>query len=152
MEEHLPKSIAVMLPPLTCAHEGDTRVYAQFIRNILRGENIILKSAGEQVRSWCYVVDCALGILYILIKGKDKEAYNISDSNSIVSIREMADIIAEIGNKEVIINAPSEIEKRGFNVVKREILDSSKLQALGWRAHCDIRQGLEHTIKHIQTY
>lgn len=132
--------------------EGDTRVYAQFIRNILRGENIIMKSTGEQVRSWCYVVDCALGILYILIKGKDKEAYNISDSNSIVSIREMADIIAEIGNKEVIINAPSEIEKRGFNVVKREILDSSKLQALGWRAHCDIRQGLEHTIKHIQTY
>lgn len=130
--------------------ESDTRVYAQFIRNTLRGEDIIMKSAGKQVRSWCYVVDCALGILYVLMKGKDKEAYNISDTNSIVSIREMAGIIAELGNKKVVINAPTEVEKKGFNVVNKEILDSSKLQALGWRARWGIRQGLEHTIKHIQ--
>lgn len=109
-----------------------------------------MKSKGEQVRSWCYVVDCALGILYVLIKGNNRDAYNISDSNSIVSIREMADIIADTGNKKVVIDAPSEIEQMGFNVIKKEILDSSKLQALGWRARCDIRQGFEHTIKHIK--
>ena len=131
--------------------ESDTRAYAQFIRNILKREDIIMKSTGEQVRSWCYVVDCALGILYVLTKGNDKEAYNISDNNSIVSIREMAEIIAKIGNKRVVINAPSEVEKRGFNVVKKEILDSSKLQALGWQSRCDMRSGLEHTILHIQT-
>jgi len=131
--------------------ESDTRVYAQFIRNILKGEDIIMKSTGEQVRSWCYVVDCALGILYVLTKGNDKEAYNISDNNSIVSIREMAEIIAKIGNKRVVINAPSEVEKRGFNVVKKEILDSSKLQTLGWQSRCDMRSGLEHTILQIQT-
>lgn len=132
--------------------ESDTRVYAQFIRNILNGEDIIMKSTGEQVRSWCYVVDCALGILYVLIKGNNQEAYNISDSSSIVSIREMAEIIAQIGNNQVVINAPSEVEKRGFNVVRKEILDSSKLQSLGWQARCDIRDGLEHTIKHIKTH
>lgn len=131
--------------------ESDTRVYAQFIRNILKGEDIIMKSTGEQVRSWCYVVDCALGILYVLIKGNDKEAYNISDNNSIVSIRDMAEIIAKIGNKRVVINAPSEVEKRGFNVVKKEILDSIKLQTLGWQARCDIRSGLEHTIMQMKT-
>ena len=35
--------------------EQDNRVYAQFIRNVLRGENIVMKSTGEQFRSWCYV-------------------------------------------------------------------------------------------------
>ena len=54
--------------------ESDTRVYAQFNRNILRDEDIIMKSAGDQVRSWYYVVDCALGLLYVLSKGNDKEA------------------------------------------------------------------------------
>lgn len=37
--------------------EQDNRVYAQFIRNILCGEDIVMKSTGEQFRSWCYVVD-----------------------------------------------------------------------------------------------
>lgn len=132
--------------------ESDTRVYAQFIRNILKGEDIIMKSTGEQVRSWCYVVDCALGILYVLCKGNNKEAYNISDSNSVVSIREMADIIAGIGNKKVVINAPSEVEKRGFNVVNKELLDSSKLKMLGWQAKNDMKSGLEHSIMQIQSH
>ena len=131
--------------------ESDTRVYAQFIRNILRDEDIVMKSTGEQVRSWCYVVDCALGILYVLLKGKNKEAYNISDSNSVISIREMAETIARIGGKRVVINAPSEVERRGFNVVKKEILDSSKLKNLDWKPLCDISEGFEHTIKYKQS-
>jgi len=127
--------------------ETDTRVYAQFIRNILRGEDIVMKSTGEQVRSWCYVVDCALGVLYVLLCGQNKEAYNISDSNSIASIREMAQTIAEIGGRKVVLDIPSEVEKRGFNVVKKEILDSSKLQKLGWAPLCNLKMGFEHTIK-----
>lgn len=130
--------------------ENDTRVYAQFIRNVLNGEDIVMKSKGEQIRSWCYVVDCALGVLYVLVSGQNKEAYNISDENSVVSIREMAESIAKIGGKQLVINAPSEIEKRGFNVVKKEILDSSKLQKLGWRPLCDLKMGFEHTIKFKQ--
>ena len=39
--------------------ESDNRVYAQFIRNVLRGEDIVLKSRGEAFRSWLYVVDAA---------------------------------------------------------------------------------------------
>lgn len=131
--------------------DSDTRVYAQFIRNILNGEDIVMKSNGEQVRSWCYVVDCALGILYVLFNGQNKEAYNISDNNSVISIREMAEIIAKIGGKKVVINAPSEIEQRGFNVVKKEVLDSSKLQKLGWTSLCGIEEGFTHTIKYKQS-
>ena len=49
--------------------ENDNRVYAQFIRNVLRGEDIVLKSKGEAFRSWTYVVDCAMALLCILLKG-----------------------------------------------------------------------------------
>lgn len=129
--------------------DSDTRVYAQFIRNVLNNEDIIMKSKGEQVRSWCYVVDCALGILYVLLMGQDKNAYNISDSKSVASIREIADIVAEIGNRKVIVNLPSETERRGFNVVEKEILDSSKLMGLGWIPCCDINSGFQHTISFL---
>ena len=36
----------------------DNRATAQFIGNALRGEDIVLKSSGSQLRSYCYVADC----------------------------------------------------------------------------------------------
>ena len=44
----------------------------------MEGKNIVLKSSGEQMRSYCYVADCAAGILTALINGKSAEAYNCS--------------------------------------------------------------------------
>lgn len=112
--------------------EQDNRVYAQFIRNVLRGENIVMKSTGEQFRSWCYVVDCVSALLYILLKGENCQAYNIADDASNVTIKELADIIAGICGKKVIINLPDFGEKKGFNVVKKSLLSTGKLESLGW--------------------
>ena len=93
--------------------EQDNRVYAQFIRNVLRGEDIVMKSTGEQFRSWCYVVDCVSALLYILLKGESGEAYNIADANSNISIRELAEMIAEIGGRKVVIDVPDADERKG---------------------------------------
>ena len=64
----------------------DSRVIAQFINNVLNNEDIIMKSEGLQVRSYCYVIDCVTAILTILIKGKSGNAYNIANSSSNLSI------------------------------------------------------------------
>jgi nucleoside-diphosphate-sugar epimerase len=126
--------------------EQDNRVYAQFIRNVLRGEDIVMKSTGEQFRSWCYVVDSISALLYILLKGENCQAYNIADAKSNISIRELAETIAEIGDREVIIDVPDADEKRGFNVVTKSVFSTEKLNALGWLAKSHIREGFEHTI------
>lgn len=112
--------------------ESDNRVYAQFIRNVRRGEDIVMKSTGEQFRSWCYVVDCASALLYILLKGENGEAYNIADESSNVSIREFAEIIARLSKKEIIHDVPSDVEKRGFNMVSKSVFSVEKIQSLGW--------------------
>lgn len=112
--------------------ESDNRVYSQFIRNVINGENIVMKSDGSQFRSYCYVVDCVSALLHILLKGDNCQAYNIADENSNVSIKELAEMIADICNKKVIIDAPSEKEKCSFNVVKKSIFSSKKINSLGW--------------------
>lgn len=112
--------------------ESDNRVYAQFIRNILRGEDIVMKSTGQQFRSWCYVVDCASALLYILLKGENGQAYNIADDSSNISIKQLAEMIAEIGDKRVIIDLPSDAERAGFNVVTKSVFSTDKLELLGW--------------------
>lgn len=129
--------------------EQDNRVYAQFIRNVLRDEDIVMKSTGEQFRSWCYVVDCVSALLHILMKGQCAEAYNIADAQSNISIKDLADTIAGIGGKRVIINNPDANEKKGYNLVTKSVFSTEKLKALGWCPRTNIQDGLKHTIEEI---
>ena len=130
--------------------DSDKRVYAQFIRNILNDENIVMKSSGEQYRSWCYVVDCVSALLYILLKGNNGEAYNIADEKSNVTIKELAETIADIGHKKVVVDLPEESEKAGYNVVKKSIFSTEKLRALGWNCTGNMKEKLESTINALR--
>lgn len=129
--------------------ESDNRVYAQFIRNVLKGENIVMKSTGEQYRSWCYVVDCVSALLHILLKGKNGQAYNIADDSSNISIKALAEMIAAIGGKKVVMEVPSDNEKAGFNVVTKSIFSTEKLRGLGWNAKGRMIDKMTSTIKTI---
>lgn len=126
--------------------EKDNRVYAQFIRNVLHGEDIVLKSAGEQFRSWLYVVDCAAALLYILTKGKSGEAYNVADDNSNVTIRQLAEIIAEMTGKRVVLDfTPTQgIQKN--ELIVRAVFDTVKIESLGWASSYSLKQGIRNTI------
>ena len=130
--------------------EQDNRVYAQFIRNVLRGEDIVMKSTGEQFRSWCYVVDCVSALLYILLKGECGEAYNIADAESNISIRELAETIAAIGCKQVFIDLPDADEKRGFNPVTKSVFSTIKLESIGWKPLNHISSGMTNTIEELK--
>ena len=127
--------------------EADNRVYAQFIRNVIKDEDIVMKSTGEQYRSWCYVVDCVSALLHILLKGKSGEAYNIADENSNITIKELAEMIACVGGKKVVIDLPSDSEKAGYNIVKQSVFDTSKLKSLGWHITDNMDVKIRSTIE-----
>lgn len=130
--------------------EQDNRVYAQFIRNVLRGEDIVMKSTGEQKRSWCYVVDSVSALLHILLNGKNGEVYNIADPHSNVSIRELAEMIADIGGKKVVMDLPDVEEKKGFNVVTKSVFSIDKIVLLGWMPVSEIQRKLVCTINELK--
>lgn len=127
--------------------DSDSRASAQFIRDVINNHDIIMKSKGSQMRSYCYVLDCATAILTILTKGKNQNAYNISNKYSNVTIKNLAEVIAKKANKKIIFEIPSENEKKGYNKVTKSVLDSTKLESLGWKARFDIDRGIEATIK-----
>lgn len=126
--------------------DTDTRAYAQFIKNVVNNEDIVMKSKGDQVRSWCYVVDCALGILFVALKGENCEAYNIADEGACLSIRELAELIAAAGNRQLRFQLPDEIEKKGFNPATRSVFSSEKLQKTGWRVENSIQEKIRNTL------
>ena len=126
--------------------ENDNRVYAQFIRNVLRNEDIVMKSTGEQFRSWCYVVDCVSALLYILLKGEKGQAYNIADANSNITIKQLAEMVSEFGGQRVVTDVPADAEKRGFNPVSKSVYDTHKLENLGWYLDGNMITKMQNTI------
>lgn len=126
----------------------DSRASAQFTRQAKAGENIIMKSAGAQLRSYCYTMDCASAILTVLANGKSGEAYNISNPNSIVSIREMAEAMAKAGKVNIIFENPSDIEKKSYNLMDNSSLLSDKIEKLGWKSIVNLNEGVVSTLKY----
>ncbi len=131
--------------------ESDNRVYAQFIRNVLQNQNIVMKSTGEQFRSWCYVVDAVKGLLYILLKGASGCAYNVADASSNISIRQLAEMVADIGGSKVVVNAPAGDERKGYNPVTQSVYSTKRLEELGWKVMGTMREKMEATIRECRT-
>ena len=127
--------------------DSDTRAFAQFVRNARNHEDIVLKSMGEQFRSWLYAGDCASAIITVMLKGQNRQAYNVADENSCVTIRELAEMVADIGGVKVVFDVPSEVERQGFTVIRKATFNTDKLLGLGWRPQYRLREALEETIR-----
>ena len=127
--------------------KGDSKAIAQFINKGIVGEDIVLKSEGNQLYSYSYAADAVTGILYVMLKGNDGEAYNIADEGSDITLKEMASLIAESVGTKVIFDLPDEVERAGYSTATKALLDNKKIKTLGWSAGYDIKRGMERTLK-----
>lgn len=129
------------------ASPHDNRVSSAWAYAVARGEDIIMKSDGSQLRSYCYCLDCASAMLKVLLKGENVHAYNISNPESIVSIKEMAELLAKSAGVKLIREEASEYERKGFNPMGNSALDGTSLLNLGWKGLFDAERGFSHTVE-----
>jgi len=125
----------------------DNRVSSAWAYAVARGENIVMKSDGSQIRSYCYCLDSASAILKALVNGETCRAYNISNPESVISIRQMAEILVQTAGVELCREYASEEDKKGFNPMLNSSLDSESLMALGWRGLFTAERGFAHTVE-----
>ncbi len=125
----------------------DNRVSSAWAYSAARGETIVMKSGGEQIRSYCYCLDCASAILQVLLRGETSHAYNISNSNSVISIRQMAQMLADVSGVELHREIASPTEAKSFNPMSNSSLNSEMLESLGWKGLFDARRGFGHTVE-----
>ena len=126
---------------------SNSRADAQFLRNALHGQDIVMKSAGSQVRSWCYVADAVSALLTLLFRGEAGQAYNVANRHATASIREYAQTLADIAGVKLVFELPPELEKAGYTPISRAVLNPAKLEGLGWQARFALREGLEESYR-----
>lgn len=125
----------------------DNRAASEFLREARKGKNIVMKSAGVQLRSYCYVVDCVSAILTVLLKGESGEAYNISNPDSVVTIRDFAECTAKEAGVKVVFENVTDVEKASYNLMDNSSLTSDKLEGLGWEGKFDLENGVQATLR-----
>lgn len=118
---------------------SDTKASSQFIIKALQGEDIVLKSKGEQYFSYTYVADAVAAMLYVMIHGENGVAYNIANDASNYHLKDFATSCAQYNGKKVIYDIPNLAEQKGFSIATKAILDISKLKLIGYQSrYCDI--------------
>lgn len=128
--------------------KDDNRVFAQFAKAAVKKENIILHTKGDTIRNYCYLTDAVSAILTILIKGKSSNSYNVANTDTCISIKNMAELVAKDNN----ISVEFQINDRdhGYNPTIKICLDSSKLYALGWQAKIGIEEMFFRLISYLK--
>ncbi len=126
--------------------DEDSKAIAQFLKKAEAGEDIVLKSAGNQLYSYTYVTDAATAALCLLLKGECGSAVNIVDESSDILLKDLAALIAREAGTNVIFELPDEIEQAGYSTATKAVLDGTKLRQLGWKASTSIEEGIRKTI------
>ena len=132
--------------------ENDPRVFASFMKSILKGEDIVLHSDGTAKRPFCYIADAIAAYVLLLLKGEGGEAYNVTNTEQFLSIREVAEIVSTIPKKSVAVRCKERAHEdtyqvNAINVDNKPI--ESKLVALGWKHPIGAHEGFLRTYNYF---
>jgi GDP-D-mannose 3',5'-epimerase len=135
--------------PLGTWEGGREKAPAALCRKIavakLNGNHAIeIWGDGRQTRSFCYIDDCITGI-YRLMRSDHSEPLNLGQDR-LVTINELADMIAEVAGVEV-----SKKHVPGPQGVRGRNSDNTRLrQVLGWEPEISLEEGLARTYEWIE--
>jgi UDP-glucuronate decarboxylase len=130
----------------------DGRVIADFARNVLGGEDIVMLSDGSARRTFCYVADAVTGYYKILVKGRSGEAYNIGVESPEISMAELADLVVALSkelfgyNGKVVRQQSADKDYLVDNPNRRCPVIAKARTELGYDPQVTIEEGLRRSL------
>lgn len=131
----------------------DNRVYAQFVKSVIDGKDILLHSDGTSEGNYCDIRDAIQALLLLGISGENGEPYNVANEKSHMQIKEMAYMVADEiaeGRIHVIIDIPESAMTFGYAPKTKMKLSSEKLRRLGWEPQIDLKETYQRMIEDLR--
>lgn len=113
----------------------DPRFFAEFARCIIEERDIVLKSSGGTMRSYLDADDAAVAMLYVIANGQNGNAYNLTNMNNAINIRDIAKRMIKVAgsNIQLKFDIEEDVSKLGYRKEGCTLMDSTKLMDLGWK-------------------
>jgi GDP-L-fucose synthase len=128
-------------------HPENSHVLAALLRRfheatVAQLPEVVLWGSGKPLREFLFVDDLADAVVFLLENYDDPRPINVG-SGVEVSIRHLAEVVAEVvGFTGEIVHDLAKPDG-----TPRKILDSSRLNDLGWAAKTNLRDGLDQTYR-----
>lgn len=132
--------------------KNDKRAFAEFTYNIIKNENIVLKSDGNQRRSFCYITDGICALLKVLLNGKNGESYNLANTEQFISIKELAEILIGLFHEKHLKVVYGNREDKGYlSLVQTNDVpcNTDKIKSLGCRFNVTVAEGFKRVINYF---
>ena len=135
---------------------GDKRVFAEFVGDVVNSRDIVIKNDGLSKRPFCYIADATTAFMRILVGGQSGEAYNVSNNRGIVSVNDLANVLISLFPErrlgiryEARRECDDYIESANLKT-GNSLVDVSKLEELGWGPRVSLEEGFRRTITSIE--
>ena len=131
----------------------ENRVFAQFAKSILYGEDVVLHTKGLSEGNYVYSADAIIGIMILLLKGVKGDSYNISNEDCHTTIAKMAEmLIDEFGNgkQKVVYDISPNLNENGYAPDVKMHLSAEKMQKLGWNANIDLKMSYAKLLDYMK--
>ncbi len=123
---------------LTSSHVLPALIRKAHEAKLARAESFTIWGSGMPLREFLHVDDLADALVFLARNYSDGEIVNVG-SGAEVAIGDLADLIGRVvGFEGTIVRDASKPDG-----TPRKLLDTSKLEALGWRASTDLKSGIE---------
>lgn len=131
------------------ADPNDGRVFAYFARQVIAGQDIVMRTPGKGCRCYCYTTDAVEGLLHVLSQGEAGRAYNVANPETYCSARGMAEMVASrfgAGHTSVRFDFPEDASSFGFASPSFVRMNTDALAELGWRPRYGLPEMYERLI------
>lgn len=127
----------------------DGRIFSDFVRDIVNGNNLTIKGDGSPTRPFCYITDAVAAFFMIMIQGENGEAYNLANPKETYSIGELADILTKeaFPERELV---PQYLSKKGNIHPEKVHVNIDKLCKLGWEPKVSVVDGFKRVVESIE--
>ena len=133
--------------------KNDCRVFSEFVSDIVNNRDIVIKSDGSPVRTFCYISDATEGFFRVLLQGVPGESYNVGNEQGRISIGDLADLLVglfpEKGLKAVYEKRKKDNSYLEQSASIRPRMSIAKIQAIGYLCRYNLKEGFTRTIRSV---
>lgn len=127
----------------------EPRVVNELLRCIIENKDFVMKSDGMTKKCLMYSLDAISAIFTVLFKGEKGEAYNASNPETFITVRDLANHLFNKFNPNIkVVFAENQAKKTdGFLPHRTLVQDCTKLRSLGWKPKTNLDHIYEIDIK-----